>query len=193
MKKNILLSMALLLFVLLIASACEAPYPAPPATFGDTDLVGIWEAQYGRSVDRLIVKADGTFRQVYRDGYKRGYVYETPWNRWWVERFPDGRIRLHLQGARYYLAGTRTAEFDGMSDQLDPDRRLGSWYPSGPHPFAFYDPYARELLHMVGELVLNVRINSSGELILHHMWTSSDRGFAIFRGGKEVFRRIEMP
>jgi hypothetical protein len=177
------LVLTLLSLVLLVVVACEAPYSNPPVDFQDSDLIGTWEASYMEwGIDRLTLKADGTFKQVYQDHTVEGYVYETPWNEWWVERVDDGQVRVHLGGARYYLAGIRIAEQDGML--------LGH---SADYPRAFHDPIAGEPLYMVKELVLNVRNDSSGELLLHHMWVSSDRGFAIIGGEAEVFRRIETP
>ena len=52
------------------------PFSNPPATFEESDLVGVWEAEYA-GLDRLTIREDGTFKQVYREG---DYVYETPWN-----------------------------------------------------------------------------------------------------------------
>jgi len=183
----------LLASVLLTVVACEAleaPYSNPPATLQESDLVGTWETHYGRSIDRLILREDARFRQTYRDVYKKDYVYETPRNEWWMERFTDGRIRVHLQGARYYSAGIGAAELDGMGDPCPEELPDCVW---GHRPRYFYDPFANESVEMVGELVLNVRSKASGELILHHMWTSNDRGFAIIGGEEEVFRRIETP
>jgi len=172
-KRSAYLTVVLLVVVLpLSVTGCigwEAPYLNPPATFQDSDLVGTWEARYWEAgVDTLIIRADGTFKQIYRDNYKKDYVYETPWNRWWVERFPDGRVRVHFEGGRYFLGFTERGE-------------------------VFYDPFADELVKMPGELILNVRKLSSGELILHHMWTHSDRGFGLIGGETEMFRRVETP
>jgi hypothetical protein len=91
----------------------QAPYLPPPTTFKDEDLVGTWQAHYDGSVDTLILKADGTFKQVYEDRHEEDYVYETPWNEWSVDRYP-GRVRIYLQGGRYYPAGIYMAEWDGM-------------------------------------------------------------------------------
>lgn len=167
MKRNAWLAIALLLPVLLVLPVtCQAPYLDPPATFQKSDVVGIWEAHYwGGDVDRLIIKPDGTFKQIYRKG---DYTYETPWNKWWVEHLPDGRARVHLEGARYYLIWVE-------QDEL------------------FYDPFGNESIEMTEELVLNIRRLSSGEIILHHMWDSSDRGFAIIGGETEMFRRVKTP
>lgn len=168
MKGNACLAIALLLLVLLLLPVtCQAPYSNPPATFQDSDLVGIWEAHYwGGGVDRLIIRADGTFKQIYR---KSDCEYKTPWNKWWVERLPDGRARVHLEGARYYLI----------------------WVERGD--YLFHDPFGNESIEMTEELVLNIRRLSSGEIILHHMWDSSDRGFAIIGGEAEMFRRVKTP
>lgn len=138
-------------------------YSNPPATFQDSDLVGTWEAHYGDRVDRLIIRIDGTFKQIYRD---RDYAYETPWNKWWVERLPDGRVRVHLEGARYYL----------------------TWVERGD--YLFYDPFGDELIEMRGELVLNVRRLPSGEIILYHMFASPEWGFPIIGWERDMFRRV---
>lgn len=109
----------------------------PPATFRKTDLVGTWEghyggyAGYGQGLDRLILRADGTFKQIY-EIEKQGYVYETPWNEWWMERFPDGRVRVHLEGARYYVAGIERAERDGLDPTgLATADTLYDWFAEG--------------------------------------------------------------
>lgn len=183
----------LLAYILLMAVACgglEAPYSTPPSTFQESDLVGTWETHYGRSVDRLILRKDRTFKQIYRDGYRKDDIYETPWSRWWVERFPDGRIRVHLQRARYYVNGIRVAELDGMGDPCPEELPDCGW---GHRPQSFYDPFADESVEMVGELVLNIRRRSSGELILYHLWTTSEGGFPIIGAESQMFRRVETP
>lgn len=154
----------------------EAPYLDPPQSFQDSDLVGTWEANYWGSIDRLTFRPNGTFRQVYVDDDVEDYVYETPWNECRVHRFGDGRVRLHLPGARYYVEGIRIAEQDG--------RYWGS---------RFRDPIAHEWLDMEGQLVLNVRVDSSGELLLFHMWSTGDEGYAMFGCEVDTFRRVETP
>lgn len=171
-----------------IRECLEAPYSNPPSIVQDSDLVGTWETRYGKSIDRLIFRADGAFKQIYEDPYVEDYVYETPWDAWWVERFPDGRARIHLRGARYYLAGIRMAERDGMRSDA-PEL----WGRSGPPPYPFYDPFADEIVVMVGELILNVRTDSSGELLLHHMFIETDRGFAIIGCERNMFRHVQTP
>jgi len=193
MKRSEWLSMLVSVVVVLTAAGCEARYSNPPPTFQDSDLMGTWEARYSeRRVDTLIFRADGTFKQIYHDGTVEGYVYETPWNEWWVERFPDGRVQVHLQGARYYLEGIRIAERDGMEAPC-PEEQPNCWGGLEPPPFAFYDPIGQDFVHMVGQLVLNIQNDSSGQLVLLHMLTSSDQGFVSLTGKARGFDRIETP
>jgi hypothetical protein len=165
--------------------ACvEAPYSNPPAGLEDADLVGTWATRYAGATDRLIINADGTFKQSYEErvaGFLRLYLYETPWNRWWVERFSDGRIMVHFEGGRYYLQGSGIGELDGT--------------PHGPSslPWPFRDPFSDEYVDMVGKLVLSVRVDSRGELLLHHMFYSADEGFRRRRCQEQYFRRVETP
>jgi len=161
--------------VLLLLSGCEvlrcrAGFSPPPLDLDEADLVGVWELPYGQyGVERLQLRADGTFKQVYEQCYEEDYFFETPWNQWWLERLPDGLVRVRLQGARYFLAGV--------------GRQAGT----------LYDPFTRELIHPINELVLTVRSDCDDKLILHHMWTSGDRGFVIFGGESEFFRRVDEP
>ncbi len=170
----------------------EAPFMPPDAETAESDLVGTWESRYGRSVDTLLIRPDGTFKQVYQDGYASGYVYETPWSEWWLERFPHGRLRVHLQGARYYIDGISIGERDGytyLGPKRDPDT---SSEPEGL-PWLFYDPFSGDHFEMVRELVLTIRVDSSGELLLHHMSYTSDEGFSLSGCQRRHFRRVEGP
>jgi hypothetical protein len=166
----------------------QAPYLPPPTTFKVADLVGTWRAHYDGSVDTLILKADGTYKQVYEDRHEEDYVYETPWNEWSVDRYADGRVRIHLQGGRYYPAGIYIAEWDGMHPDVP-----GMWGTSGAPAYSFYDAFADEAVTMVGELVINVRVDRSGELLLHHMFIEIDDAFALIGCERNMFRRVETP
>ncbi len=194
MKWSKWLIVGLSALVLLLALACtltsETQYSNPPSTLRDSDLVGTWEAHYMEwGSDKLILRTDGTFKQVYQDHTVKGYVYETPWNEWWVERFPDGRVWVHLRGARFYAAGIRIAELEGMSGSCPENQPDCFW---GKMPWSFYDPIADESLYMVGKLVLNVQSDASGNLVLLHMLLSRDEGFEnVFTGKAIGFSRIE--
>jgi hypothetical protein len=170
----------------------EAPYSPPPSDFDEEELVGSWKTSYGRRTDELILRGDGTFKQVYRDPTQGDYVYETSWNEWGLERFTDGRIRLHLQGARYYVAGTRIGELDGYAREQGSNDTDSADKPQAV-PWPFYDPFIQQHLEMVRELMLNVRLDSHGELLLHHMSYTSDAGFAMSGCQEQQFRRAETP
>jgi hypothetical protein len=187
MKPKILVTI-ILIFLVLLNSGCAAFYKNPPESFQSSDLEGIWRTHYGSQVtDQLIIKSDGTYKQIYEDS-KINYFFETPWNKWWVENSQDGRMYLHLEGARYYLEGIERAERDGMDMPCPSDFMNCGW---DKQPFLFYNPYTHESLEMVGELILTILDDSSGKIVLHHMWTYGDRGFALIGGNEEIFRRIK--
>lgn len=191
MKKHVLfLGVILVILVLVGVSGCSRKYINPPQYFQESDLSGTWQTNYeeGR-VDTITIEANGTYQQKYIDK-KLDYSFETGWNSWWIEDKPDGSVYIHFTGGRYFLAGKRIAELDGKGDPCPnelPD------CISGNSPRIFHDPYSDTDVEMVDELVLSVREDSREKLVLHHMWTSSDRGFAIYGGEIEVFHRVNNP
>lgn len=169
----------LLVLLIGVASSCDLlPTPEklcdnPPSDFREADLVGTWEVEYGnQGIDRLVIKADGTFKQTYRDYGEQGYVYETSWNEWRVKRFSDGRVRLFLEGARYYDAGITTAEYLEVGAS------------------ACWDPFVEKFVSMERRLVLNVRAcdDVPGGLILKHM-----RSHSSDVSSSSEFYRVERP
>jgi hypothetical protein len=69
-----------------------------------------------------------------------GDRYESPWNRWWVERRPSGGIYIHLEGMRYcHSTDEVCARRDGGG---------GDWL--------FWDFCEDRVLRMEGEVVLAV-------------------------------------
>ena len=190
MKWNIIQALTILIFTSAILIGCNAPWSPPPESFQQDHLVGTWETKYGNQrSDQLIIKPNGTFKQIYseQDTNSGGYRFETPWNSWRLEESYDGQVRLHLQGGRYYPAGKRFAERDGR--EVCPDVRPDCERKN--RAYSFYDPFSDKLVKMLDELILNVRITDSGELILHHNWLYGDRGFALIGGDDEIFHRVE--
>ena len=181
--------------VLLAVGGCGTTYTYsnPQPAFQPSQLIGTWEARYaGDALDRLVLRADGTFMQHYQPGSGGGYSFETPWNGWSLERFPDGRIRLHLQGARYFPRGTAVAELRGLdSPCADPLPQClkghGAWL--------FRDPIGNESVKMVGELILKVQVESPGQLVLLPMLHGADEGWRLVISGKavDVFYRVGGP
>lgn len=161
-----------ILCLALSAIACGVDFEMSPGDLEESDLVGTWVAEYSTNrSDTLELRADGTFRQTYKDTYENGYRFQTPWNEWYLERLPNDQVRVHLAGARYYLAGR------SLRTHLD----------------TLVDPFAEEWVDPQNELLLNVQMESGRGLVLHHMWITDDRGFAQFGGDKEFFRRIDSP
>jgi hypothetical protein len=154
----------------------QAPYLSAPANSEDQDLVGTWRAHYDHSVDTLILKPDGTFKQIYEDRYNEDNVYESPWNNWWIVRYADGRVRVYLEGARFYEEGPRLGEKGGA---------YGDW--------TFYDQVAEEFATAPDTLILNLRVDSTGEPLLLHLWSTGDEGFGLFGCERNIFRLVEGP
>jgi len=184
---SVVILAVLLVFVL---NSCGAPWTNPGDSFRDDDLVGTWRASYpGGGVDLLIMAANTTFQQEYRDGVQKAYVFKSPTDKWWTERLPDGLLRLHLQGARYYEIGIEFAEQNGRgwcsSTEVDCRR--------DQEPYPFYDPFAHATVYMLDELVLEIRQTSRGELILHHLSTNVDGGFALIGGESDIYQRVADP
>jgi len=169
--------------------ACSVPFQAPPVSLQMKDLEGTWEVQYYKdSRDVLILRGDGVYKQLYQKTADPPYRFETPWKPWSLEPQSGGGFRVHLEGGRYYLAGIRIAELDGMGDPCGDSLPECGW---SKLPRPFYDPYAREWIEMVNELVLTVVSDRKGNLLLHQMWTTSDAGFPLIGGEKEYFRRVD--
>ena len=156
-----------LTFVMILTHACvgQEAFSDPPLDLQESDLVGTWEAHYdgsGTGVDRLILKGDGTFQQTYDS--LSGHTFETSWNKWHIERFPDdGRIYIYLEGARFYDEGRRVAEEEGIACPAS------QCLEDMPNPFR--DPVYDNYVEMIGRLVLSVRTSpdTPGGLVLKHM------------------------
>ena len=71
--------------------------PSLPKSFKESDLVGTWIGKYFGNVDKLIIRADGTYKQVYAD---ENLIFESDWEKWRLEYDPYGYLRLYLTGMR---------------------------------------------------------------------------------------------
>lgn len=112
--------------------------PSLPETFQEGDLVGTWRAEYGNSIDTLIIRTDGKYRQIYTCD-ACGYSFEDGWNRWWLERRPSGGLYLHLEAMH-------------RCDNTDELCRQGE----GGGEYAYWDFCEDRLVEMPGEVVLMV-------------------------------------
>jgi hypothetical protein len=76
-----------------------APCPPLPESFTADDLVGTWVAEYfgGEATDKLVIRADETYKQIYSSEWLN---FKSEWKNWSLERRPDGLVLLHLDGMR---------------------------------------------------------------------------------------------
>ena len=75
--------------------------PLPPNDFSSSTLVGTWVAGRSDWSDTLMIKADGTYKQIlHLVSGTRNFNYESTWLSWRLEPQPDGIPYLHLTGYR---------------------------------------------------------------------------------------------
>lgn len=177
LKTTSLLTQCLLV---LMISGCSNRSVNPSPNLSLLELTGTWTTQYSPDeTDTITIDADGNFSQLYRN-IEKEYVFNSGKDQASLEKLTTGIIRLHLPGGRYYLEGIKLAETNGRIEQNE---------PLGLIDRPFYDPFADATVKMVDELVLIVLVNPKGDLILHHLWRSSDRGFLVFNADSEIFYR----
>lgn len=78
----------------------------PPDGFSEADLVGTWVARRLGDSDTLIIRDDGTYKQIIHVEYtdytdKLDVDYESDWQPWWLEYHESGIPYLHLKGMRF--------------------------------------------------------------------------------------------
>jgi hypothetical protein len=187
--RNSLISFTLSVFVILLAmlNSCSTRFINPPSDLSISDLQGVWIARYSKeSTDIITINSDTTYNQVFKDDIQN-YVFDSGWSTLTLEDLPNGMKRLHLDGARYYAEGIFLAETNGRKNPDTPCLEEDCTW--GLQARLFYDPFADELIQMVDRLILVVLVDPQGNLVLHHLWTSSDRGFLIISWDREVFYR----
>ena len=177
-----------------IQLAQEAPFDNPPSSLAEIDLIGSWVTKYGgwaERTDKIVLGSGGKYKQTYIENGE--YIFESQWNDWWIEVLPDGRQHLHLENGKYFLGGVAFSE--KMEGMVLPCKENDSACEENPITITWplYDWIGNEFIEYSSELILNIRVDSSNELILLHLWTSTDRGWAIFGGEVEIFRRVSLP
>jgi len=164
----------MVLFLSMVSCSFSIPHFEIPGPIQASDLTGIWEITYSDSGhDVLVINGDGTYCQHYSNS-KQVYEYSSSWLPWQMSELPSGEIRLQMGSGRYFLNGALYYE---------------DW---GGNPDELYDPFEKDSLRSKDDLPLVVVRNRKGELLLYHLWTSSDRGFPIIGGENEYFRRANL-
>lgn len=187
-----LIILVLLLFIMF--NHTGGPFSDPPISINEGDIVGVWKNTYGflpsfginlgySASDYLIIREDGKYKQCFQDD---DYSFTTPWLDWHLEYFPNGNIRLHLEGARNYSVSKKLAERNGLHYEC-PEQYSDCTLASQPYPY--FDPFEEEYVPMINELVLNVRYKRE-KIVLLHLWQGTTKGFPIIGGESEVFNRV---
>src|SRR5258706_14898634 len=57
--------------------------PLLPKDFSESDLVGTWIGEYFGSIDKLVIRADGTYKQIYSSAPPINF--ESDWQKWYLE------------------------------------------------------------------------------------------------------------
>ena len=93
---------AVLPILLALEPRSGLPCTSPPRTFSQADLIGTWEAGVPRQRDTLIIREDGTYKQLVHIEYTNlpSVDFESDWQAWWLEERESGIPYLHLQGMR---------------------------------------------------------------------------------------------
>lgn len=161
-----------------ISKTCiSIPSEKLPKTFEERNLVGKWTIKYSASAsETLVLKSDGGFQQIYEASSDPANRIQIDGEGWYIERLTDDQARLIVPTGRYFLLGREFGESNGQR---------------GRDLFGFYDPFSKETVYMDDQLILSVVITDSGQYLLHHLWTSSDRGFVIFGCASEYFQHME--
>ncbi len=116
--------------------------PPLPTNFKESDLIGKWIANYGlHDEDLLIIKEDGTYKQIYINP-DEGKKYASDWMNWWIEYRDSGYIRLHFTGMK--RAGELDSIFNREGGGIDPQL------------FTAIDYCENEVIEMPDEVVLIV-------------------------------------
>ncbi len=113
----------------------------PPQQFTPADLVGTWTAGWSDDKDTLIIRADGTYKQLIHLTAP-AFAYESSWQPWRVEYHASGLPYLHMQGMRLCAYGG--AEIVACNQVGGGTGNSGYWY----------DPCQNTWLQMPGEGVL---------------------------------------
>lgn len=154
--------------ICILLAGCGLSYQNPPKSLEKTDLIGTWEVSYDEWGKDSIALGIDSFTQKYQDSLGQGHTYEFTGHQWQLERLPQGLVRIHLQGAKYFRLGV---DFSNQS--------------------YLYDSFANETLTIQGELVLEVRVTQANEFVLYHLTTDADAGgVSLFGNSANFFRKV---
>lgn len=76
-------------------------------------------------------------------------------------------MRIYLKEAKYFRLGVANADYIGT-----------------------YDPFVNFSIQTSDGLVLQVLVDASGELLLHHLFLDPDEGLGFFDNDDNVFHKV---
>jgi len=106
MKPNktilVLLLVVACLAIVIYQEVADKGCPRPPKDFTENDLIGTWYFGGPKRNDTLIIRNDGTYKQIIHIEPYLGSAadYESDWQSWWMENPENGIPYLHLEGMR---------------------------------------------------------------------------------------------
>jgi hypothetical protein len=123
----------------------------PPTSFAETDLVGTWVGRRLDDTDTLILREDGTYRQLIHIEVPEqpSFDYESDWQPWRLEYLEGGPPYLHLEGMRLCVS---TLSLDLDCSQPGGGERDWNAYNEN----FYYDFCRRDSMLMVNEGILLV-------------------------------------
>jgi hypothetical protein len=109
-----------LLYALILEARNPPGCPSLPEGFSEAELVGTWMAGWSDHSDTLIIRADGTYKQIVHVEFvdRSPIDYESGWQSWRLEYSEDNIGYLHLDGFR----------FCGMNPDIPCEKRIGDGY-----------------------------------------------------------------
>jgi len=144
--KKIIFAVISLIMILAICALCFYAQPLvmrltgsgqctlPPEDFSEIDLEGVWQATRLPDRDTLIIRGDGTYKQVIHkenlDYEGSEFNYESEWLTWYMESTESGYFYLHMEGLRL-CAGIlrRDCEIVGGGERKWYDPCRGQYIP----------------------------------------------------------------
>jgi hypothetical protein len=191
------LTLCLLCIILLVPNIellLDVPFSIPSESFRAEDLVGTWRVSYMEwGTDTIVIRPDGSYKQIYKEKHGDNYTFESPWNKWFLEKLKDGGFYIHFVDGKYFMDGKEFAIISGGTDLPCAD---GDFLckVNIKIPFTLYDWTRNEFVDSTNELILNVRVDPhNNETLLFHLWSSPDRGFPLIGGKSEFFQKDDSP
>ena len=169
----LILTLVVISSVSLLSTSCQSRFIATSEPITERDLTGIWQARYHdvwaydskigemakvTGTETLTLRPDGTYRQVYDDGY--GSIKSVDGHRWYL----DESNVIHL--------------VDGMWPQLGPE--MSALFEEQMYP-GVYSRLGKDYRLDTGEVYIPVNSLGGGRIEMSHLPTGDpDSSFVVW-------------